>query len=182
MREAVEGPVEGSVKETEQIRISSNLRDNEIYIRKQCENCADILVRPMRLGEDRKVDCLMVYIEVTVSNMMLDDSAIGKMINHFWKIPPEKNTGISQKITVWALQMCRNWKIWMKFLEQSCLENAVFFIDGYNKAMKISSKGYPDMGVSEAESEKVLRGSREGFSDSVKTNSALVRKRIRDTE
>ena len=65
----------------------------------------------------------------------------------------------------------------MKFLEQSCL----FFIDGYNKAMKISSKGYPDMGVSEAESEKVLRGSREGFSDSVKTNSALVRKRIRDT-
>ena len=56
MREAVEG----SVKETEQIRISSNLRDNEIYIRKQCENCADILVRPMRLGEDRKVDCLMV--------------------------------------------------------------------------------------------------------------------------
>lgn len=48
MREAVEGSVEGSVKETEQIRISSNLRDNEIYIRKQCENCADILVRPMR--------------------------------------------------------------------------------------------------------------------------------------
>ena len=37
------------------------------------------------------------------------------------------------------------------------------------------------MGVSEAESEKVLRGSREGFSDSVKTNSALVRKRLRDT-
>ena len=37
------------------------------------------------------------------------------------------------------------------------------------------------MGVSEAESEKVLRGSKEGFSDSVKTNSALVRKRLRDT-
>ena len=59
--------------------------------------------------------------------------------------------------------------------------NAVFFIDGYDKAMKISSRGYPNMGVSEAESEKVLRGSREGFSDSVKTNSALVRKRLRDT-
>lgn len=39
-----------------------------------------------------------------------------------------------------------------------------FFIDGYDKAMKISSKGYPDMGVSEAKSEKVLRGSKEGFS------------------
>ena len=29
--------------------------------------------------------------------------------------------------------------------------------------------------------EKVLRGSKEGFCDSVKTNAALVRKRIRDT-
>ena len=47
--------------------------------------------------------------------------------------------------------------------------------------MKISSKGYPSTGVMEAESEKVLRGSREGFSDSVKSNSALVRKRLRDT-
>ena len=37
------------------------------------------------------------------------------------------------------------------------------------------------MGVSEADKEKVLRGSREGFSDSVKSNSALVRKRLRDT-
>ena len=60
MREAVEGPV----KETEQIRISSNLRDNEIYIRKQCENCADILVRPMRLGEDRKWTALWFILKL----------------------------------------------------------------------------------------------------------------------
>ena len=37
------------------------------------------------------------------------------------------------------------------------------------------------MGVTEVEMEKVLRGSREGFSDSVKINSALIRKRLRDT-
>ena len=58
---------------------------------------------------------------------------------------------------------------------------AVFFMDGYDKAMKISSKGYPGMGISQAETEKVLRGSKEGFSDSVKSNTALVRKRLRDT-
>ena len=145
MREAVEG----SVKETEQIRISSNLRDNEVYIRKQCENCADILVRPMRLGEDRKVDCLMVYIEVTVSNMMLDDSAIGKMINHFWKIPPEKI---------------------QEFLKNNSL--------GIADVQKLENM---DEVFGAILSGKVLRGSREGFSDSVKTNSALVRKRIRDT-
>ena len=59
--------------------------------------------------------------------------------------------------------------------------NAVFFLDGFDQAMKISSSGYPGMGVSETETEKVLRGSKDGFSDSVKINSALVRKRLRDT-
>ena len=74
----------------EEKKISVSLHENESYIRKRCENCDDILIRPMRLGEGHKVDCLMVYIEVAVSNMMLDDSAIGKMINHFWEIPEEK--------------------------------------------------------------------------------------------
>ena len=70
-------------------KVSANLRENEKYLRSRLENCSDILIRPMRLGDKHKVDCLMVYIEVAVSNMMLDDSALGKMINHFWEISPE---------------------------------------------------------------------------------------------
>ena len=71
-------------------KISSSLKENETYIRERCRNCADILIRPMRLGTVGKTDCLMVYIEVAVSNMMLDDSALGKMINHFWESSPEQ--------------------------------------------------------------------------------------------
>lgn len=59
--------------------------------------------------------------------------------------------------------------------------NAVLFREGDSKAYKIASQGYPGMGVSESDMEKVLRGSKEGFSDSVKTNVALVRKRLRTT-
>ena len=69
-------------------KISISLHENESYIRKRCENCDDILIRPMRLGEGHKADCLMVYIEVATSNMMLEDSAIGKMVGHFWEISP----------------------------------------------------------------------------------------------
>lgn len=71
-------------------KISSSLKENEEYIRKRCKNCADILIRPMRIGTLGKTDCLMVYIEVAVSNIMLDDSALGKMINHFWESSPEQ--------------------------------------------------------------------------------------------
>lgn len=160
------------------MKVYENISDNETYIREQCQNCDDIIIRPMRLGEDKKVKCLVVYIEVAVSNMMLQDSVIGKLINHFWEIPPNKmkefleanSLGISDVKELDTLETA---------MKAMLAGNAIFFMDGYNKAIKISSKGYPNLGVSEAENEKVLRGSKEGFSDSVKTNSALVRKRIR---
>ena len=161
-------------------KIHSELRKNEFYIREKFENCADILIRPMRLGSESKIDCLMVYIEVAVSNMMLDDSALGKMINHFWEISPGQIQEFmrNNSLGIADVQKLADME---EVLSAVFAGNAVFFIDGYDRAMKISSKGYPNMGVSEAESEKVLRGSKEGFSDSVKTNSALVRKRIRDS-
>lgn len=160
--------------------VSDSLRVNEEYIRGKLEKCSDIVIRPMRLGEGKKVDCLVVYIEVAVSNMMLEDSVIGKLINHFWEIPPSQmkefleynSLGISDVTELPTMEAA---------MKAMLAGNAIFFMDGFNQAIKIASKGYPNMGVSEAEREKVLRGSKEGFSDSVKTNSALIRKRLRDT-
>ena len=59
---------------------------------------------------------------------------------------------------------------------------AIFFVDGFAKAVKIPDDGYPNMGINEADSEKVVRGSNEGFGDSVKQNAALIRKRIRSPQ
>ena len=70
------------------VMISKDIRANERYIRERLADCGDIQIRKMRLGDERKVDCLMVYIEVATSNMMLEDSAIGKMVGHFWEISP----------------------------------------------------------------------------------------------
>ena len=88
-------------------KISTDIRENERYIQERCENCADILIRPMRLGDEHKVDCLMVYIEVAVSNMMLDDSAIGKMINHLGRFRRKRFRSLC-RITASELLMYRN--------------------------------------------------------------------------
>ena len=102
------------------------------------------------------------------------------MINHFWEISPGQIQEFVQHNSL-GIADVKKLEDLDEAIEAMLTGNAIFFIDGYDKAMKISSKGYPSMGVMEAESEKVLRGSREGFSDSVKSNSALVRKRLRDT-
>lgn len=54
------------------------------------------------------------------------------------------------------------------------------FIDGYGKCFTIDCRTYPARGVSEPEKDKVLRGSRDGFVETLVFNTALIRRRIRD--
>ena len=57
--------------------------------------------------------------------------------------------------------------------------DVILFVDGFAQAVKIPDKGYPAMSLQPPDSEKVIRGSKEGFMDSIKVNSALIRKRLR---
>ncbi len=56
------------------------------------------------------------------------------------------------------------------------------FIDGYDRCVLIDSRTYPARGVSEPEKDKTLRGSKDGFVETVVFNTALIRRRIRSTE
>ncbi|MGI6070197.1 MAG: spore germination protein [Blautia sp.] len=159
--------------------VSQHLAENEAYVREKCRKCDDIIIRPMRLGEEEKVECLVVYLEVAVSNMMLEDSVIGKLMNHFWEIEPGQMKEFLEYNSL-GISDVKELDTMEDAFTAMLAGNAIFFMDGYTKAIKIGSKGYPGMGVQEAD-EKVLRGSKEGFTDAVKTNSALVRKRLRDT-
>ena len=54
------------------------------------------------------------------------------------------------------------------------------FIDGYDRCLAIDCRTYPARGVSEPEKDKVMRGSRDGFVETLIFNTALIRRRIRD--
>lgn len=53
------------------------------------------------------------------------------------------------------------------------------FVDGYDKCLLIDSRTYPARGVEEPEKDKVLRGSKDGFVETIVFNTALIRRRIR---
>ena len=58
----------------------------------------------------------------------------------------------------------------------------ILLIDGYEKAILIDARTYPARSVSEPEKDKVLRGSKDGFVETVVFNTALIRRRIRSTD
>ena len=161
--------------------ISTSLESNRETVQKQIADCDDILLRPMELGKEVTVACFLIYIEVAVSNMMLEDSVIGKMLNHLKEMDKDS---IYQSIKQNSLGVSdtKELETMQEAMAAMLAGNVVLFIDGYDKAIKVGSKGYPAAGISKAESEKVLRGSKEAFSESVKINTALIRKRVRDTK
>lgn len=55
------------------------------------------------------------------------------------------------------------------------------FIDGYETCIVIDCRTYPARSVGEPEKDKSLRGSRDGFVETIVFNTALIRRRIRDT-
>lgn len=56
------------------------------------------------------------------------------------------------------------------------------FIDKYTSCIAIDCRTYPARGVDEPQKDKSLRGSRDGFVETIVFNTALIRRRIRSAE
>ena len=134
--------------------VSPVLSENKAWVQKRFEKCDDILNRQVFL-DDGKQEGLLVYVEVAVSNLMLEEHVIGLS-----DVQPLATYDEAEAALLAG--------------------NGTLFLAGDDNVYKISSKGYPGLGVSKAESEKVMRGSKEGFTESEKLNVALIRKRLRD--
>jgi len=58
--------------------------------------------------------------------------------------------------------------------------STVLIADGLEQAKIIDTRTYPVRSVTEPENDKVLRGARDGFTETIVFNTALIRRRIRD--
>ncbi len=58
---------------------------------------------------------------------------------------------------------------------------SILVIDGFDECVLIDCRTYPMRSVSEPWKDRVLRGSRDGFVETLVSNAALMRRRIRDT-
>lgn len=55
-------------------------------------------------------------------------------------------------------------------------------IEGFDKAVLLDTRTYPQRATGEPDNDKVLRGSHDGFVETLILNTALIRRRIRDTD
>lgn len=138
------------------------------------EESFDILERNVIIGGRKS--CLYFI------NGFTNDESEQKIIDFFYGIqeddmPEDINDFIEQCVPYTEVEIIKDFHVVLKnlFSGVSCL-----FIDGYQGCIAIDCRTYPARSVEEPEKDKSLRGSRDGFVETIVFNTALLRRRIRD--
>jgi len=158
--------------------ITADIIESERAIKTAFSNCDDLKFRQMDIGKNKQIKCFICYIEVNVGNDMLN--VFGRLVNYLETLPQEQIDSTVQG-NAFALSDAAPYTYMEDAIRGILIGDAVLFVDGFAGALKIPDKGYPKMGVTESDTEKVVRGSNESFTESEKANTALMRKRIRNT-
>lgn len=113
---------------------------------------------------------------------MLKDEAMLKIMDTLLKIPeadmPMDATGFSRScIPYTEVDVLGDFD---KIVRNVLAGILVLFIDGYAAGISIDCRTYPVRSVEEPEKDKSLRGSKDGFVETVVFDTALIRRRIRD--
>ncbi|MBR2045030.1 MAG: spore germination protein [Agathobacter sp.] len=158
--------------------MTADLSASEKLIRREFINCDDLKIREMHIGVNQNIRCMIFYIEVNVGNDMLN--VFGRLVTYLQHISEEEMER-ALKENAFGLSDALPLQYMEEAVRGILIGDAVVFVDGFAGALKIPDKGYPKMGVNSTDTEKVVRGSSEGFTESEKANTALIRKRIRNT-
>lgn len=161
-----------------QKKISSDLEINIKQIEDMFQNADDIKRMRMQLGKEGDIGAYIVYVEVSAGNILMEKSVIGNLLEglsrleaaELRKTVEENRLGVVNYAVFYTYETA---------IDALLAGNILLFIEGCPYVVKVEDKGYPSMGIQETDSEKSARGSNEGFCDSVKINSALIRRRLR---
>ncbi len=169
---------ESSVQTSGQERITGSLKTDMAYLNGilDADVNFDIIYRVVEIGG--KEACMYL-----VDGFCKDDMA-QKLLQYFMdmkpKDMPEDMHGLSKQFTPYVEVDIEND---CDTLINSLLSGMfLLLIEGYDKALVLDTRTYPARGVDEPEKDKVLRGSKDGFVETVVSNTALIRRRIRSSD
>ncbi|MFI3231186.1 MAG: spore germination protein [bacterium] len=174
--------------------ISSNLDDNITLLEDTFKDFGDLVKRKFFIGENLEYSLYIIYIDVMTDKNFIDELFDILMID-IRQVKPDfkqiqeaiKNNSTKNKNDFDAI---KNGGIaTADFSETSDINfaideilagNTLLLIDGFDTGLILSTKGFPRRSVSTADTEVVVQGSKEAFTETFRVNTVLIRRRIRD--
>ena len=170
--------MEDDVFEYKNIQMSMNLIVNIQNLKKVFDKFPDLIMREIKIANNPKHSAVLVYLDKMININIMEEVIIKKLIS--------KNGSSSYDISnaeyFKYLLGINDKDIYssMDTITTAILDGKlILFIDEIDKAFGIGLKNPPNRSIEEPEVESVLRGPRDGFTESISTNIVLIRNRIK---
>ena len=156
--------------------IKSSLQENMDYLNQvlQVDVSFDLVYRVVHVGGR---EACIYFIDGFCKDVLMQ-----KMLQYFMDmkeadLPQNVHEMLKKKIPYVEVDVAKDYD---KVLTNLLSGVFVLLIDGFEQAILIDSRTYPARGVEEPSKDRTLRGSKDGFVETVVFNTALIRRRIRD--
>ncbi|MDT8715614.1 spore germination protein [Clostridium sp. 19966] len=162
------------MKEIINNELSSNIDENLNYIKELLKDNMDVVYRSFYCGEFKAA---IIYIDGMTDKILLDDYALESLM--LYKNDIKNVEDIKDNLlTVTDVKEEEKLEIALRFLLAG---DSLMLLDGIKKAYILGTRAWQARGVSEPSAETVIRGSRDGFVETIRFNTVLLRRRVRDT-
>lgn len=137
-------------------------------------NCPDLIVKDVVCGGK---NISVIFIDEITNHEAINESILMPILR-----TKEKEitlTSLQEKVAT----LCNCEPIEEKDVEEKILRGfTILFLDGEEKALSFNTVSFATRSIQEPPTSTVIRGPREGFTETIKTNISLVRKRFPDKE
>lgn len=166
--------------------IKRKIENNVKLAKDTFKDANDLVFREFKVGGPDGTKMFLCYIDGMADRLLINNFVLEPLMIDSRIVKPdfkEIKNRISDAVMMSALTVTDIKEVYNMedvFLNVMSGETALI-IDGYDKAIIIATRSWPARGPSEPMSETVIRGPRDGFTETMRFNTALVRRRIRDT-
>ena len=166
--------------------ISTNMDINIKNIETLFKDCADIVKREVKVEGREEFRIYGVYTDGLINRDILENYLLTTLFNYKninGEIKKQENTRTQLIMQHFSATFDVKEVEKMEDMVRAVLSgDSAIFVEGCEKGLVIATRGWPGRGVSEPSAENVVRGPREGFTETIRFNTVLVRRRIRDTK
>jgi len=162
------------MKEIIDDKIQFEAEKNIEYLKELLKDNSDVIFRTFNVGDWKAA---IVYIDGMADKLLLDHYVLEPLMLCSKGI--EKTEQIKDNIL--SVTDMREVKKLSEGVNAALSGETLMFIDELNYAYVIATRFFPARGVGDPSGETVIRGARDGFTEVLRFNTALIRRRIRDT-
>ncbi|MGC4378473.1 spore germination protein [Fictibacillus sp. Mic-4] len=162
--------------------MGETLAGNLEIIKQRTGNSTDVVIRILNIGFQSEIKAAIVYVEGIVNDESVNDFLIESITNN--RALKERMTKQNVLETIAeetiALGNVQTVNKWDELLVSLMSGETIIIIDGTNEAIIAGTKGGEKRSILEPSTELSVRGSRSSFTESIRTNTAMVRRIIKN--